>query len=163
MKEKIAVLKGWVDRILDIYSIVLFLGVFGVVLLQVFMRFCLDSPLVWSEELARYLFMWVSLIGWVFATRNGTHIRVSIIADNLPARARKVLDILNLLLTIAFALILFWYGLIMLQKNLDVPAVTLFFSYAVVYAAVPFSTALIVFYSLVRFLSGIHAEGGSLS
>jgi TRAP-type C4-dicarboxylate transport system permease small subunit len=163
VKEKIAVLKRFVDRLLDIYAIALFLGVFGVVLLQVFMRFCLDSPLIWSEELARYLFMWVSLIGWVFATRSGTHIRVSIIADNLPVPVQKVLNVINFILTVVFALILFWYGFIMLQKNLDVPAVTLFFSYAVVYAAVPFSSALIVFYSIIRFLSGIHEEGGSLS
>ncbi|MDR1936559.1 MAG: TRAP transporter small permease [Candidatus Accumulibacter sp.] len=163
MKEKIAVLKRFVDRLLDIYAIALFLGMFGVVLLQVFMRFCLDSPLVWSEELARYLFMWISLIGWVFATRSGTHIRVAIVADNLPAPAQKALDVLNLVLTVVFAAVLFWYGMAMLRKNLDVPAVTLFFTYAVVYAAVPFSTALIVFYSVVRFLSGIHEEGGTLA
>jgi TRAP-type C4-dicarboxylate transport system permease small subunit len=163
MKEKIAVFRGFLDRVLNFYSVALFLGMFGVVLLQVFMRFCLDSPLVWSEELARYLFMWISLIGWVFATRNGTHIRVSIIADNLPPLAQRALDVINLVLTVVFAVILFWYGLVMLQKNLDVPAVTLFFTYAVVYAAVPFSTVLIVFYSIVRFLSGIHEEGGTLS
>lgn len=163
MKEKIAVFKGFLDKILDFYSVALFLGVFGVVLLQVFMRFCLDSPLVWSEEVARYLFMWISLIGWVFATRSGTHIRVSIIADNLPPSAQRTLNVINLVLTVVFSVILFWYGLIMLQKNLDVPVVTAFFTYAVVYAAVPFSTVLIVFYSIVRFLSGIHEEGGTLS
>ena len=163
MKEKITILRKWVDRILDYFVVVLFLVVFCAVLLQVFMRFVFNSPLVWSEELARYLFIWVSLIGWVFAVRSGTHIRISIIADNLPAKARKALGILNYLLTVIFSVILFYYGFIMLRINLDVPTVTLFFTYAAVYAAVPFSTILIIFYSTLRLLEGAEETGGTLS
>ena len=163
MKNTIPAIQRFVDRILNWFVIVLFLAVFCTVLLQVFMRFCLNMPLIWSEELARYLFMWVSLIGWVFAVRSGGHIRVSIIADNLPVPVRKILNAINFLFTIIFAVILCYYGFIMLQKNLDVPTVTLFFSYALVYAAVPFSSVLIIFYSIVRLIMSKEDAGGTLA
>jgi TRAP-type C4-dicarboxylate transport system permease small subunit len=163
MNEKVESIQKFVDRILDIFSVILFLGVFLIVLLQIFMRFFLNSPLIWSEEFARYLFMWVSLIGWIFATRSGAHIRISIIADNLSPSVRKVLDIVNFILTVVFSAILFYYGFIMLQKNIDVPTITLFFTYAVVYAAVPFSSILIIFYSVIRLIKGSSDAGGTLA
>lgn len=163
MKPAIAKARKLVDRILDAFAVTLFLIIFMVVLLQVFMRYMLGSPLVWSEELARYLFIWVSFLGWVFATRSGTHIRIGAFTDALPASLRKSIGVFNFLLIVVFALVLAYYGLIMVRKNLDVPTITLFFSYAVVYAAVPFSTLLIVFYAVIRFLSGDVDKGGTVS
>ena len=163
MNERLLTVKKTVDKILDYFVVVLFLVVFLVVILQVFMRFVLNSPLVWSEELARYLFMWVSLIGWAFAARSGTHIRIAIIADNLPARVRKALDIMNFLLTLVFAGVMLYYGVVLVGKNLDVQTITLFFTYSAVYAAVPFSMMFLVFYSTFRLISGEATTGGTLS
>jgi TRAP-type C4-dicarboxylate transport system permease small subunit len=162
VNDKILAVKKIVDKILDGFVVVLFFAVFFTILLQVAMRFFV-MPLVWSEELARYLFMWISLIGWVFATRKGTHIRVSIIFDNLPVLIRKIIGAINFMLTIIFAGILCCYGFIMMQKNMDVPTITLFFSYAVVYAAVPFSTILIIFYTIVNLIMKKQDDGGTLS
>lgn len=162
MNDKILAAQKTIDKIVDLFGVVLFTGVFFTILLQVGMRF-FNMPLVWSEELARYLFMWVSLIGWVFATRSGTHIRVSIIADHLPVLIRKVLGVANFILTIIFAGVLCGYGFVMIQKNVDIPTITLFFSYAVVYAAVPFSTVLIIFYTVIRFIQKKQDDGGTLS
>jgi TRAP-type C4-dicarboxylate transport system permease small subunit len=162
VNDKILAVQKIADKVLDWFAVVLFIAVFLTILFQVAMRF-VNMPLVWSEELARYLFMWISLIGWVFATRSGTHIRVSIIADHLPVLIRKILGLVNFILTIIFALVLCCYGFIMLQKNIDVPTITLFFSYAVVYAAVPFSTILIIFYTIVRLIMKKQDAGGTLS
>ena len=163
MSGKILAVKKIADKILDYFSVILFSAVFLVVMLQVFMRYFLNSPLVWSEEFARYLFMWISLIGWVFAVRSGTHIRISIVADNLPVRVRKILDIINFLLTLVFSGVMFWYGVVLVGKNLDVPTITLFFTYSAVYAAVPFSMAFLVFYSVLRLISGEGTTGGTIS
>jgi TRAP-type transport system small permease protein len=163
MKESLGRLQKKVDRVLDIFAVTMFLVIFAVVLLQVFMRYFLGSPLVWSEELARYLFVWISLIGWVFATRSGTHIRIGAFTDNLPASVRKAIGVFNFALVIIFALVLIYYGFAMVLKNLDVPTVTLFFTYSVVYAAVPFSLSLIIFYSVLRLIAGTEDKGGTVS
>lgn len=163
MNVTVKELRKRVDRLLDGFAVSLFILIFAVVLLQVFMRYFLGSPLVWSEELARYLFVWVSLIGWVFATRSGTHIRIGAFTDNLSAPVKKAIGFFNFALVVVFSVVLIYYGFQMVLKNLDVPTVTLFFTYSAVYAAVPFSLALIVFYSILRMIEGEEDKGGTAS
>jgi TRAP-type C4-dicarboxylate transport system permease small subunit len=163
MKEKLEAAKTKVDAFLDWFAVILFMIVFVVVLLQVFMRYVFNAPIAWSEELARYLFMWLCFIGWCFATRNGTHIRIAIVADNLPNSWRKALDILNFILTMIFAVVLLIYGSVMMEKNFGVQSITLFFSYAVVYASVPFGMAFLIFYNIYRIVNGYGVTGGNPS
>jgi TRAP-type C4-dicarboxylate transport system permease small subunit len=163
MKGKLFAVKKTADKILDYFAVVLFTGIFLAVMLQVVLRAFFNYPLVWSEELARYLFMWISLIGWVFATRSGTHIRIAIVADNLPVKVQKAINFINFLLTVIFAGIMFYYGAILVGKNMDVPTITLFFTYAAVYAAVPFTMVFLVFYSVYGLVSGQKSVEGALS
>lgn len=147
-----------VNRILNLVGVVLFILIFSVVLLQVFMRYVLGSPLVWSEELARYLFIWVSYLGWVFASRGGTHIRISAFFNTLPPQVQRRVRIGNQFLILVFALVLGWLGYQMVLKNLDVPTITLFFPYSVVYLVVPIASILIVFQTVYD-LFHPHNEG----
>jgi TRAP-type C4-dicarboxylate transport system permease small subunit len=161
MRKAIFRLKEILDRVLDGFAVVLFVVIFTVVLLQVFMRYVLGSPLVWSEELARYLFVWVSFIGWVFATRSGSHIRIGAIFDLLPALARRVIGAGNTILVFVFAASLGLLGFQMALKTLDVPTVTLFFPYALVYFIVPVSCVFIAFYAAVALVTGRDEKGGT--
>ena len=56
--------------------------------LQVVCRYALNSPLVWSEELARYLFVWISLVGAGAAVRTGGHYGLDLLFLKLPAPLR---------------------------------------------------------------------------
>ncbi|MFQ3620414.1 MAG: TRAP transporter small permease [Spirochaetales bacterium] len=144
-----------VNRALNAFGVGLFIVIFCVVLLQVFMRYVLGSPLVWSEELARYVFIWVSYLGWVFACRSNTHIRISALFDLLSPPVKGIIEKINYALILGFALVLGWLGFRMVLKNLDVPTITLFFTYAFVYLAVPLTCLLIVFETLGKlFLKG---------
>ena len=74
-------------------GIVLFIGMVLLVLAQVVARKFFE-PLVWSEELARYTFIWVAFIGWVIASRNKSHIRISLVTGpTLSAHANAALII----------------------------------------------------------------------
>ena len=126
------------ERLLDLLAIVLFVGMLGLVLAQVVMR-KFFAPLVWSEELARYLFIWVSFLGWVIATRKRSHIHVATLAQRVPRRLRIALGWFSDLAALVLAGIFVWYGIQLVQNNRDVETVTLFFNYALVYAVVPFS------------------------
>ncbi len=159
MKPVFGKLRRSLDKALDAFATAVFLAIFGVILLQVFMRYVLGSPLVWTEELARYLFIWISFLGWVFAIRTGSHIRIGFLADSLPPALSKILAIASSLLSIAFACALGWYGFVMMRKNFDIPTITLFVSYAAVYAAVPVSCALIILYSAFEIIDRISGRG----
>ena len=163
MTESLNRVRTIVDIIVNGMAIVVFIIIFAVVLLQVFMRFFVGSPLVWSEELARYLFVWISFIGWVLATKNKTHIRISAFTNNLPKKVKNIIGTINFILIAVFSIILGYFGYIMTIKNLDVPTVTLFFSYAFVYAAVPFSSILILSYSILNLASDKEAKGSDIS
>jgi len=163
MKQMLERLEGVVNKVLNLCGVILFLGIFTVVLLQVFMRYVLGAPLVWSEELARYLFIWISYLGWVFATRSGTHIRISAFFNVLPLPLRKGVAAVNQMLVVIFALVLGWLGYRMVLMNLDVPAVTLFFTYAFVYLSVPVMNFFIALQAILNLLKGAEEKGGTLS
>lgn len=147
------------NRAIDVLAIALFSILFGVVLLQVGFRYILDSPFVWSEELSRYLFIWISLLGWTLAARNKTHINVVLLLNLCPPGLRRGLAMFNDVATAAFALVLLRYGTDMAIRSLDVPTITLFFGFALIYAAVPVCAAVICLMAGLDFWRHLHDAG----
>ena len=72
------------------------------VLLQVFFRFVVYMPFPWSEEIARYLMIWVGMVGSFVALRKGRHIGVTFLVEKLPAALNRVLAPLVQATLIAF-------------------------------------------------------------
>ncbi len=136
-----------VEKAMDFASIALFSGVFLVVLLQIWFRYVVASPLVWSEELSRILFIWVSFIGWTIAMRHGSHIRVAFFLERMPPPVRRALEYLFMASNIFFMLVLVWVGARMTARVAYVSTTTMpFISNAYIYAILPFSAAVCVFY-----------------
>ena len=135
-------------RAVDALAVTLFTAMFLCVLLQVVFRYFLNSPLVWSDELARYLFVWCALLGWIIAARRRTHLSVGMLAGRLPPRGRAVMHLFGALAAVAFAGVLVWYGTQIMRRNADVETVALFFSMGVVYAVVPLAGLAVGLYAL---------------
>jgi TRAP-type C4-dicarboxylate transport system permease small subunit len=125
---------------------------FAVVLLQVLFRYAIDWPLVWSEELSRYLFVWLALLGWTLAARRRSHIAILGLVQRLPGRLRLGIGLAVQLAVILFALLLLWFGVQMTSRSLDVPSVTLFFGFGLIYAVVPLTAVLVLLYALLDLL-----------
>lgn len=147
------------NRAIDVLAIALFSILFAVVLLQVGFRYILGSPFVWSEELSRYMFIWISLLGWTLAARNKTHINVILLLNLCPPGLRRWLMVFNDIATAAFALVLIRYGVDMTLRSVDVPTITLFFDFALIYAAVPVCAAVICLTAGLDLWRHLH-EGG---
>jgi len=77
---------------------------------QVAARYVLGDPLIWSEEAARYLFVWVSMIGAALAIREGGHFGLDLLIRRAPAW-KPVLGPLVTLVTAVFLLILLKTGI----------------------------------------------------
>lgn len=90
--------------------VALLAGMVALIGLQVFMRYVMHASLSWSEELARYLFIWATYIGVSYGVRKRAHIRVTAGVDWLGPRARLGVDILTHLVFAAFAAIVIWQG-----------------------------------------------------
>ncbi len=66
----------------------------SLVLLNVFMRYFLNRPLTWSEEVATTCFVWTIFIGGAVTFRNKAHLGVDILIKHLPTKARAVIQFL---------------------------------------------------------------------
>src|SRR5678816_1188047 len=73
-----------VERIIDAAAIAAFSGIFLCVIAQVVLRYLFNNPLTWSEELARYLFIWCAFLGWLVASRRHSHLAMTFVVDRLP-------------------------------------------------------------------------------
>lgn len=78
---------------------------------QVFFRFVLNNSLSWSEELARYCFIWMHMLGASLLIRGNGHATVTAVLDLLHGTVRKVVDIL-------IELVIFFDGTVMLYAGL---------------------------------------------
>ena len=119
-------------------GIVLFVGMCLLVLIQVVARKFFE-PLVWSEELARYVFIWVCFLGWVISTQKKSHIRISFVTDRAGPRLKLCLGVFADLAVLVFAAIFVFKGAKLVANNADIETVTLFFGFWLVYLVVPLS------------------------
>jgi TRAP-type transport system small permease protein len=124
------------DRALEIAAVVLMLAMLGVVVAGVVFR-AAGSPLVWTDELGQYILVWLGFIGWIIATRRRNHIRITVFLDKLPDTARRAAEVIIQLAIIGFAAVLIWQSRGLIQRNIDVEAVTLPFPSALLYALLP--------------------------
>ncbi len=78
-------------------------GMFISILLQVILRYLFGKPLLWSEEVARYLFVYFSLIGISYGIKENSHIRMVAVTQLLPENIQNTIDfILNILVAALF-------------------------------------------------------------
>lgn len=135
-------------RAVDGVAIATFTGMFACVLAQVVFRYFLGDPLVWSDELARYLFVWCSFLGWVIAARKRSHLSVSSVADRLPPKGRALLHLVGALAALVFAALLVYYGVRIAARNWDVETTSIAISMGVVYAIVPVAAVAVALHAL---------------
>jgi TRAP-type C4-dicarboxylate transport system permease small subunit len=80
--------------------------VFGEVVLRY-----LHLPLFWTEELTRYLFIWIIMIGSIVAVDKKAHFNVELVVNYFPEPLRKLVSILENALTILFLILLGYKGI----------------------------------------------------
>jgi len=79
--------------------------------LQIFARFTQLIPAyIWTEELARFLFIWMVMLGAMIGIREGTHFEVDV-WPQLGRRANALLRIVSNVLVLVFALVFIWWGI----------------------------------------------------
>jgi TRAP-type C4-dicarboxylate transport system permease small subunit len=95
------------------------------------------NPVAWSDELARYLLVWLGFAGTMLAARRRSHIRIEVFVDRLPAPARRAAELAIQALVAAFGLALAWYGTGLIGRNLDVEAISMPVPQALLYLPLP--------------------------
>ncbi|ADF53275.1 MULTISPECIES: TRAP transporter small permease [Zunongwangia] len=144
-------MKKILDKILG--SILVFLMAFIVlaVLWQVFSRYVLQNPSSVTEEIARYLMIWIGILGAAYASGQQEHLAINILPPKLNERNRIRLRIGINILIILFAvsaLIIGGGNLVYISYLLGQTSAALNLPLSVVYAVLPISGILIIVYKL---------------
>jgi TRAP-type C4-dicarboxylate transport system permease small subunit len=81
------------------------------VTLQILSRFTgLIPSYIWTEELARFLFIWMVMIGAMIGVREGSHFEVDVLPQLAP-RSNAIMRIVSQLFVLVFALVFLWWGI----------------------------------------------------
>lgn len=120
---------------------------------QVFMRKFLNSSLSWSEELARYCFIWLVFIGISYAAKHQKHIKVKLLPEK---RLKHILPFISTGVFLVFSVIVIIYGSNIVEKLFDsgqiTPALTIPIGF--VYLAAPVGMVL----TMIRLIQNLYQE-----
>jgi TRAP-type C4-dicarboxylate transport system permease small subunit len=114
-------LLAWLDRFDQAAILVLLSVLVTVVSLQVASRFILKIPIEWSEEIARFVFIWFCWLGSSYATLKFHHIRITAHLRALPLRVARAVLVVGDLVWIAFNLFVIVAGVKYLLSTIEFP------------------------------------------
>ena len=126
----------------------LVIAVAVVVLLQVLMRYLVAQPNPWSEEVSRFAFIWVSLLGASLAVEHRAHFGFDQVTKKLAPRAKRAVETFAGTVVLIFALLLIGTGIALMDLTLGERSAALNLPIALVYAAAPVSGALMAIHLL---------------
>ncbi|MBT8362020.1 MAG: TRAP transporter small permease [Desulfobacterales bacterium] len=109
MKEKILF---FLKHFEEIIAGILFLSMVIIINVEVFNRYFLLSPGAYSEEIAKYLFIWSVFFAMVYAVKENGHIITDVIPDRTPVHIQKLIDITSILIFIAFSIFMIYHGIV---------------------------------------------------
>jgi len=118
---------------------------------QILSRYLLAEPSSWTEELARFLLVWIGVLGASYAYRMKMHLGIDLLPQQLSGRRLALLELLVNSVVILFAVAVMVVGggnLVAMTWELQQISPALGIPMAWVYAVVPLSGVLIVLYAL---------------
>ncbi|MBR1559102.1 MAG: TRAP transporter small permease [Clostridia bacterium] len=144
----IANVKRVTETLIDWMSVILLTGIFILGLCQVFWRWVLRDPIIWSEELIQLTYVWICYLGWTIAERKDSHIRITAILNMLPQGAQKWLQAFCHVLCIIFSALMVYYGIKLVGVGMKRTAVSIALNYGLVYVMGPLCNLIIIFYEI---------------
>ncbi|MFC6634387.1 TRAP transporter small permease [Microbulbifer taiwanensis] len=129
---------------------------------QILTRFLPMSPSSYTEELARYLLVWIGILGAAYAYRRHSHLGIDLLTNALPEKLRIKVRLLTICLCFAFAASVMVFGgvqLVLLTFELNQLSAALNVPMGYVYSVIPLSGGLICLFCIDQLLQLVF--GGS--
>lgn len=141
-----------------------FVGISGVLVvgaLQVFFRYVVGSSLFWSEELMRYMMLWLIAAGSGLAFTRGQFLGMRLLVEMLPRPIRRGCDVLAAILMLIFLGVLIWYGFQFSWGTRQQSATALGISMFWVHVSVVVAAVLLALHVLLNEILGIARDAGA--
>ena len=130
------------------------------IFVQVIFRYVLNDSITWSEELARYIFIWMIWLGTSVSMKQKEHIRMDMLMNAVHSKGKLVLDLVSGIIMLAFCIFLVKYGwdLVASMMSRGNKSVALRLPMWIVYSSLPFSQLIVA----LRLIGSIVSDAGKL-
>ncbi|WP_460804011.1 TRAP transporter small permease [Microbulbifer agarilyticus] len=118
---------------------------------QILTRFLPMQPSSYTEEVARYLLVWIGLLGGAYAYRKQSHLGIDLLSNALHGQSRHLLQMFVVLVCLVFAAMVMVYGgakLVLLTFELEQRSAALNLPMGYVYSVLPISGLLICIFAV---------------
>lgn len=149
------VLNQRLDRWTCAVTIFLMAALTVIVWLQVFQRYIMNSSLSWSEELSRYILVWISFLGASVAARRGENLGIELVRDRLEPGTRRAVVAVAEGFVLIFWIFIVYYGIRYAFQNLTQMSASLPISYGYVYFGIPVGATLMGLQALEKSLQNL--------
>ena len=142
-------MKTLIDKFLSQFLIFLMVLITLDVLWGVFTRYSLGSQASWTEELARFLLIWIGILGAAYASGQKMHLSIDLLKPSLEKNQQKYLSVVIAGFILFFAIAVMIIGgfrLVYLTQILEQRSAALQLPMSVVYIVIPISGLLICYY-----------------
>ena len=120
------------DRVAAVVACALVVGLLVVVSLGVVTRE-MGAPLIWTDELSRFVMVWLAVFGWILASRKRIQVRIRYFQDHLPARAHAAVEFAIQAGLVVLGGLIAAYSVGLVVRNHDLEATSLPLSMAWMY------------------------------
>lgn len=147
-----------IDALLKWFLVVLMGAMTLNVLWQVFSRFIMQNPSSFTEELARYMLVWVGILGASYVAGQKMHLAIDLLPSKLTGKPKIYINLFIELCILIFALAVMVIGgfrLVTITLTLNQISAALQIQLGYVYAVLPISGMLISYYSIFFILGGL--------
>jgi len=146
-------IKTYLDRFIEKLLVTIFGLMVINVIWQVITRYFSENPSSFTDELSRYLMIWLGILGAAYVTGKNEHVSIDFFIKKISVQNRKILTLFITLSIICFAIIALVIGggrLVYITLILQQYSPSLKIPLALVYSILPISGILIIFYKITE-------------
>ncbi len=153
--EGIGVFFRLLSRLVETLIILSATIIVTIVTIEVVLRYIFGHSLIFTEELCRYLMVWIVFLGAAIAVRDGAHIKINVLVKHLTPSLHRLVQVTALLLTMGFLVVLTVEGLKILPEQLYQMCITMDISLFYFYLAIPVGSVLMIIFLLPQIRDAI--------
>lgn len=153
MKKKWTILEAIISLFFFLMLVVAFLGVVT--------RYVFNRPVLFNEELARTLMVYIVLLGAIINTRDKEQLKVTFLTQFLSSKVNKKLNlVLNIIIVLAM-IALVYYGVLLAIISGAQYTTALKIPFPIIYSTIPFMSMIILLYHLRDIISSLKERAAS--
>ncbi len=149
-RSVVVAIDAWLGGLVEILAATLVALEIAILFGGVVARYVFNHPLVWSDELASILFLWLAMFGAVIAFRRDEHMRMTAAVGSLPVPTRTTFDLFATCAALAFLLLIAWPAYQYAQEETFITTPALGLNNAWRAAALPSGIALMAVFAALR-------------